>query len=488
MAVNAGHVGKTTSDGTRRNSLVSDGARPNVPGMSPRPGLVFVVWIAALLAAGCRSADAPASGGFRAPRFPIRIADDRTHLADADGLPFLYHADTPWGLVTRLRREEVERYLDHRRAAGFNAVQVQLIPEAAITPGTNAYGHAPFRKPGDLSTPDGRYFDHAAWVVEQARKRGILVAFNPVWLGCCDGGRRDLMASNGVERCRQLGRFLGRRFRRFDNVLWIQGGDRDPGKWRPFVDAVAEGIDEMAPNALQTAHWSSTHSSLDEIGDARWLDLNATYTYAAEHVGAWRRQYHVYHSARRDAERVPRMPFFLIESTYEGEHGATPQKIRRQAWWAVLSGACGQAMGNGHIWGFRGGWEAQLDTAAVRDMGVLRRVLETHRWWTLHPDFGHRVLTNGFGTYNGGDRPGGDDYVTAAAASDGTLLAYVPEGGTVSVASFPEVREVDWIDPTDGRSVARLGISADTGFATSTPGRNAEGGRDWVLAVRPARR
>jgi hypothetical protein len=106
----------------------------------------------------------------------------------------------------------------------------------------------------------------------------------------------------------------------------------------------------------------------------------------------------------------------------------------------------------------------------------------------LRPDFDHRVLTNGFGTYNGGDQPGGDDYATAAAAPDGTFLAYVPEGGTVSVAAFPTMREADWIDPTDGRSVARLGISADTGFTTSPPGRNAAGDRDWVLAVRTVRR
>ncbi len=453
--------------------------------MTPGSGLAFVVLVALALATGCRTPGASPTGGFRSAHFPVRISADHTHLVDAAGRPFLYHADTPWGLVTRLRREEVELYLDHRQAAGFNAVQVQLIPEAAITTGTNAYGHGPFRTPGDFSTPDPRYFDHAAWVVEQARKRGMLVAFNPVWLGCCDGGRRDLMASNGVDRCRELGRFLGHRFRGYANLLWIQGGDRDPGKWRPFVDAVAEGIDETAPNQLQTAHWSSTHSSLDEIGDARWLDLNATYTYAAEHVGAWRRQFHVYHSARRDAERVPRMPFFLIESTYEGEHGATAQKIRRQAWWAVLSGACGQAMGNGQIWGFREGWETHLDTPAVRDLGVLRRVLESHRWWTLRPDFGHQVVTNGFGTYNGGDQPGGDNYVTAAAAPDGTLLAYLPEGGTVAVAAHASARRANWVDPTTGKASTSLRVSASAGFRTSPPGLNAAGDRDWILSIQP---
>jgi len=453
--------------------------------MPPRSGPVLVVLVALGLLTGCRSPSAFSAGTFRASRFPVGISANHTHLVDGAGHPFLYHADTPWGLVTRLRREEVLRYLDHRRAAGFNAVQVQLIPEAAITPGTNAYGHGPFRVPGDFSTRDDRYFDHAAWVVEQARRRGILVAFNPVWLGCCEGGRRDLMASNGVDRCRELGRFLGRRFGRFDNVLWIQGGDRDPGKWRPFVNALAEGLKDTAPHQLHTAHWSSTHSSLDEIGDARWLDLNATYTYSAEHVGAWRRQFHVYHAARRDALRTPAMPFFLIESTYEGEHGATPRKIRRQAWWAVLSGACGQAMGNGVLWGFRDGWTNHLETPAVRDMGVLRRVLEANRWWELAPDLDHAVLTGGYGTYNGRDQPGGDDFVTATTAADGRLMAYVPTGNAVTVAAHPSARKARWIDPTTGAAAATLRVSKGAGFRTQAPGPNAGGDLDWVLVVEP---
>jgi hypothetical protein len=48
------------------------------------------------------------------------------------------------------------------------------------------------------------------------------------------------------------------------------------------------------------------------------------------------------------------MPFFLIESAYENEHDATSQRLRTQAYHAVLSGAADQVFGNNPIWHFDG--------------------------------------------------------------------------------------------------------------------------------------
>ena len=52
--------------------------------------------------------------------------------------------------------------------------------------------------------------------------------------------------------------------------------------------------------------------------------------------------------------RQPARPFVLLETTYEGEHDSTPDQIRRQAYWAMLSGACGQFFGNNPVWHFDG--------------------------------------------------------------------------------------------------------------------------------------
>lgn len=422
------------------------------------------------------------------PTFPLRISANHRHLEDAAGRPFLYTADTPWHLFTRLNREETDRYLADRAHRGFTAIQVQLLPEGAGAATTNRFGERPLLTPFDLATPNEKYFAHVEWALQRAEAHGLLVTLNPAWLGCCEGGWRDVLKTNGVANCRAYGEFLGARFKTRANLLWLDGGDRDPGPWLPFVRAVSEGLKSRAPGQLHTAHASSTHSSRDVYPQETWLDVNATYTYSAEHAGAWTKQFHVYHSSRLDWQREPVMPFFLVESTYELEHGAAPQKVRRQAWWNVLSGSTGQAMGNGRIWPFRAGWEKELASPASRQMGLLSQFVRAHRWWELTPDFEHTVLTAGFGTYNGEPQPGGDDYVTTMfGANRSRLLAYLPTPRrvTVDLAKFRAPVHVRWFDPTSGQLADAPGSpEANLGPDEFTPpDHNAAGEGDWVLVI-----
>ncbi|HEY2157605.1 MAG TPA: DUF5060 domain-containing protein, partial [Isosphaeraceae bacterium] len=59
-------------------------------------------------------------------RGPIRVADDRRHLAYADGTPFFWLGDTWWmGLSHRLHfPDEFGRLAADRKAKGFTVVQV----------------------------------------------------------------------------------------------------------------------------------------------------------------------------------------------------------------------------------------------------------------------------------------------------------------------------------------------------------------------------
>jgi hypothetical protein len=44
------------------------------------------------------------------PRFPIKISNNKRYFIDADGKPFLYHADTGWQIFTNLE----QRYITPR--------------------------------------------------------------------------------------------------------------------------------------------------------------------------------------------------------------------------------------------------------------------------------------------------------------------------------------------------------------------------------------
>ncbi len=140
-----------------------------------------------------------------------------------------------------------------------------------------------------------------------------------------------------------------------DNIVWLIGGDRNPDTAREGVDAIVQGIKEFDKRHIFSAHCHPENSALDQYAQEGWVDLNTTYTYNIVHS-----------MLLRDYQRTPPTPFVLVESTYEGEHNASAVQIRRQAYWAILSGATGQFMGNRPIWLFDPGWEAALDYVGSR--------------------------------------------------------------------------------------------------------------------------
>ncbi len=104
-----------------------------------------------------------------------------------------------------------------------------------------------------------------------------------------------------------------------------------------------------------------------------------------------------------------------------------PYRIRRNAWWAVLSGASGYCAGT-RLWRFEPNWREVLGAESTRQAPLLRRLIESRPWWRLVPDTRHEFVTAGYGTWKKAD------YVTAALAQDGSLgLAYTPDLRTLTV-------------------------------------------------------
>jgi hypothetical protein len=307
------------------------------------------------------------------------------------------------------------------------------------------------------------------------------------------GWLENIMKTNGVEKCRAFGRFLGERYKNFPNLLWLQGGDKDPGEFMPFVQALASGIDETDPNHLHTAHAGSPKSAMEFYADAPWLDVNSTYTYSPNITNVGRPQFHVYAATLADYNRRPIKPTIMIESAYENERGSQPQWIRRQAWWAVLSGAAGHAFGNAPIYFFKAGWREALDATGSRDMAQLKKCFDEVAWHKLVPDQKHEFVTASYGTFDGAaskraEHNFGFDYVTAGVALDGSLvLAYLPEARTVTIdlSKLNGRVEARWFDPTDGSSKTIEGSPfANRGSRelVAPPG-NAAGDADWVLVL-----
>lgn len=438
------------------------------------------------------------------PVFPLAVGPGKRYLVDAVGKPFLIHGDTAWSLIADLSREDVDRYLTDRRARGFNTILVNLIESRfARNAPANAYGELPFRgepfetvaalsdllpfassRPSaadvvDYTKPAETYFAHADWVLRRAAEEGFLVLLTPSYVGW-EGGSQGwyrAMAANGPERLRQYGEYLGRRYRDFPNILWVHAGDYDPPD-KDLVRAIAEGIGAVDPRALHTAHCAPGTAAIEYWQGEPWLDVNNVYTYGPVHTAALE-QY-----ARREG-----IPFFLIESAYENEHGATEQRVRAQAYQAVLSGAAGHVFGNNPIWHFDGPgihdapvtWQEALGSRGAQSMTHLHDLLTSVPWWQLEPDLDHTLLTDGFGAE--------DERAVAARTADGALaVVYIPTRRPVTInlaqLAGPNVA-VRWYDPADGRfsSVGGSPFPAIGSRRFNPEPANSSGFADWVLVL-----
>jgi hypothetical protein len=427
------------------------------------------------------AADGPSSASWRMAAFPLRIADHRRNLVDSEGRAFLLNGDTAWSLIAELSREDAVRYLEDRRRRGFNAILVNLVESRFATRApANHYGEPPFTRAGDFSTPNERYFAHADYVIAQAAERGFLVLLTPAYLGFGGGdqGWYREMVINGRERLRGYGRYLGQRYRRFANILWVHGGDFNPSD-KSVSREVALGIRELDTRSLHTAHGAPETSALDYWSGEDWLSIDSIYT---------RRP--VFSVALETYGRS-RLPFFLIEGRYENEGGpeGTAQRARAQAYHALLSGAMGHVFGNNPVWHFSGpglyetssNWQEALDSPGAQSMRHLRALFAAHRWWMLTPDFANSLLTDGLGD--------GHDRAVAAHADDRSFaVAYLPTARSVRVnlaqLAGPRI-DARWMDPSDGAYTVVPGSPfSASGVRAFEPSRaNASGAGDWVLVL-----
>jgi hypothetical protein len=435
-------------------------------------------WALAAGAAGPHPTQRPA----RAARpgsyvYPLRVGPTGRYLVDEEGRPFLLIGDAAWSLIAQAREQDADAYLADRQRLGFDAILVNLIEHkfAAHAP-ADAAGERPFLGRA-FTRPNEAYFARADRVIADAARRGILVLLAPDYLGygCGDEGWCAETRAASLSEMHAWGRYVGRRYRAFDNIVWVVGGDADPTPVLARLEAMVGGIRSADPRHLFTAHNARGQMGVAPWPGATWLTVNDIYTRGLEHEAA----------ARAYALAPPR-PFFLVEAYYENEHDATEASLRAAAYWTVLSGGFGQVFGNCPLWSFgaptveafcrAGRWQAALDTQGARNMSFLRTLFESRHWWSLVPDTAHAVLTSGVGTF------GASDYATAAWAADGSsVIAYLPSARPVTVSGARlagSTMTAWWYDPGSGTAIP-IGTFATSGPQTFTPPSSG----DWVLVL-----
>ena len=445
------------------------------------------------------------------PVYPLKLSANHRYFVDQNNHPFLIVGDTPQGLMGRLTEEDAEKYFADRQAHGFNTAGWIDVACAGrdypdLKTGSTIDGILPFTgyvaggtdfTHYDLSKPNEAYFSRLDHVIEIAATHDTFVFIDPVetigWL--------QTLRNNGLKAAYAYGQYLGRRYKKYANVGWINGNDFN--NWCVPTDdalvlAVAKGIKSAAPEQIQTVELNVfTSSSLDDQSWAPIISLNSTYSYSATYI----QMLHSYN-------QKPVMPTYLVEGHYDLEQVGeptdygTPEVLRRQEYWTMLSGGVGQFYGNRYTWSLTPGWDSYLDTLGVTQLGIWKNFFTSLPWQNLVPDQHHETVTAGYGTF-GNDQVHLDpkslsatrdarvslsDYATAARTPDGSyVVVYIPTARmiTVDMARLRGLAVAEWFDPTTGTYQVISG-SPFSNIGTRQfipPGKNTAGDSDWVLLL-----
>ena len=453
-----------------------------------------------------------------APVFPVKYSPNSRYLVDQNNVPFPILGRTSW-CITSLSETDYRTYLDDCAARGYNSIEMNVINHS-IRGNRPPYGgnwDLPFLKrlngtswdgaltynnisteAPDFTTPNEPFWVLVDSLLAYAESKGILVFMFPAYVGynASEQGWMQEIVANGPTKMQTYGAWIANRYKNQKNLVWMMGGDMGTGA-HPFTSAQT-AVETALLNGLKSvsgqqsidfsAEWDSGSIGTDQVNFGSAMTLNGAYSWTGD----------VNYHGRRAYSYSPVRPAYLLEEPYdeEGPDGnsvnpSSTQPVRRFQWWGWLSTIGGYISGNAYILRFRTNdstwnWHNHLNTQGSRDMGRLNAFVGSIAWYDLVPSGlnGMRTLVT-----SGGSSVSAADYVAAAAAPDGTLVAaYIPpaHSGAISVdmAALSGLVRARWFDPTSAAYTdIGIGLTNSGSRAFTPPGNNSVGQTDWVLVL-----
>lgn len=419
----------------------------------------------------------------------LAVSADKHYLIRKNGAPFFWLGDTAWELFHRLNRDEAKAYLKNRADKGFTVIQAVVLAELDGLNTPNANGDRPFFD-NDLSRPNEAYFKHVDFIVNEANKRGLIMALLPSWgdkwqKNTWGKGPEIFTPSNAA----QYGEWIGKRYAG-KQIVWVVGGDRGVGNEQEFaiIRNMAKGIRKADPDHLVTFHPPGGKGSYTYFPEEDWLDFHMSQT--GHRVASPDYKTNII------AYGLPVLkPHVNGEPNYEDHpNDSRPMEkgwmddfdTRQAAYWNMLSGGAGHTYGNHNIWQMwtekrqavnnaRTTWFVAMDQPGAYQVGYMRRMFEKRNWQKLV--FDPSVIA--------GDNPEGIEYKVAAVSSDRDfMMIYIPFGQKTIVnmtrLNATKVRGW-WFNPRDGFCIPIETFDKVNSkeFVPKAVGR----GSDWVLVL-----
>ena len=430
----------------------------------------------------------------------LKISANKRYFQTADGKPFFWLGDTGWLLFIKCKREDAIKYLDDRKAKGFNVIQVMLIHD--INLGVNAYGDSSIHNKDvsqlvikDENVVDDLqygYWDHVDFIIDQAAKRGIYMGLVPVW-----GGNIKHVS---VEQARVYAIFLANRYKNKPNIIWLNGGDIKGGDALEKWNTIGSTIRSIDKKHLMTFHPRGRNSSSAWFHKEKWMDFNMFQSghrsYAQDtssneilHYGEDNWKYVNY-----DYKLKPIKPTLDGEPSYEdipyGLHRADEPywqdyEIRRYAYWSVFAGGAGFTYGHNSVMQFytpgdsgisffpKQKWQEGLQAEGAGQMQYLKKLLLSKSYFDRVPAQ-ELVIDN---------REKYDRVLATKGKSYAMFYVYNGREFKVGIKKLKfKLEKASWFNPKNGKQQFIQEYSNTTIKNFNPPGEK-ENGNDWVLIL-----
>ena len=451
---------------------------------------------------------------------PITIHPEKRFLSNPDGTPFFWLGDTAWELFHRLDRAEAARYLQTRKAQGFNIIQAVALYELQSFEAPNAYGDFPLidenidqinRTPGN--NPDNSlaydYWDHLKYILELAQKNDLIIGLLPAW-GEYVTPRKRTRTISTIKQGYEYGYFIGDWLKEYnDHIVWILGGDRLPDEKPKGVDiwrAMAEGItDAINGKKLQNGESDYTKtfmtyhcyaSSSKWFAEDDWIDMH---TWGSYHER--KNNERAFYVSWMEWDRGNHKPFINSEPAYEkipinydwadisnGKFDAID--VRQIAYWSVFSGCAGHTYGAHEVWIMHKfsnpnlpltthndvEWETALTYEGAKQMIHLKDLMLSFDFYSRQPN--REIIA-----VNPNDPAG---RLIATTGKDYALV-YTATGKRIVIDQSKllfQSNRAKWFNPRTGDQILATIMKDGDYFSFDPPGAKVRG-NDWVLILQP---
>lgn len=341
----------------------------------------------------------------------LSISDTRDYFL-MDGEKFFYLADTCWSAFTNPTYEEWEYYLDYRRMQGFNAIQINILPQHDRSESDSYID--PFEVLCDggwnFSKRNEGYFDRAEKMIEMAVERDFTPALVVLWCNYVKGTWGSKINPKRImplEHLEEYVTYVAERFGKYNPIFIISGDTNfETEDSIIYFKTALDIIKRVSPNSLTTMHLMGGLWEIPEI-----FVKSPNYDFYMYQSGHMRESQHLPYELAQKFYKMPvKRPIVNGEPCYEGMGSIKSYEkygrfndfdVRRAIWQSLLSGAkAGVTYGAHGIWSWqRGGriyklaavysipynWSTALHFPGAFDAAFAKWIFERYNLFDLEP-------------------------------------------------------------------------------------------------------